>query len=67
MTKEEKEWIDNADYEELLSKWRFAPVGDPFFQGETGDYYSKKMAEKRYEIGYEGHVRASKSIGWDNR
>lgn len=42
-----REWIDNASYEELLRKWRFAPVGDPFFQGEMGQYYSKVMAEKR--------------------
>lgn len=59
-----KQWIDNASYEQLLSKWRFAPAGDPFFQGEMGDYYSKKMAEKREEVGHAEHVRASKNIGW---
>ena len=23
-----KKWIDNATYEQLLSRWRFAPIGD---------------------------------------
>jgi len=59
-----RKWIDEADYESLLSRWRNAPVGDPIFQGEMGDYYSKKMAEKRAEVGNDAHVRASKSIGW---
>lgn len=57
-------WIDNASYEELLRKWRYAPAGDPMFQGETGQYYSEVMAKKRDEVGNAEHVRASKSIGW---
>jgi hypothetical protein len=61
--KEMREWIDNADYEALLRKWRFAPPGDPFFQGEIGQYYSKVMAEKR-DADPAGAVRASKRIGW---
>ena len=64
ISKNMKDWIDNASYEELLSKWRFAPVGDPFFQGEIGNYYSKKMAEKRKKIDINEHVKISKSIGW---
>lgn len=59
-----KNWIDNADYESLLSKWRNAPFGSPFFQGEIGKYYSKVMAEKRSQVGNSEHVRASKNIGW---
>ena len=48
MTNEQKKWIDNASYEELLERWRFAPVGvsNPLFQGDTGDYYSAVMKEK---------------------
>lgn len=60
---EMKEWIDNATYEQLLGKWRFAPAGDTFFQGIVGAYYSEVMARKRSENPDE-HVRASKSIGW---
>jgi len=66
MTSDEmKKWIDNASYEELLSKWRFAEAGDPFFQGEMGRYYEKRMYAKKNEVGDAEHVRASKSIGWE--
>ena len=65
MTKDEmKAWIDAAGYEQLLSRWRFAPVGSPWFQGEIGDYYQKVMGEKRHAVGHAAHVSASKSIGW---
>ena len=58
-------WIDQASYVDLLRKWRFAPVGSPFFQGELGRYYAERMAEKRAAAGDAEHVRASKAIGWD--
>lgn len=58
-------WIDNATYEQLLSKWRFAPAGDPFFQGDVGDYYKAKMSERREEIGPDASAAASKRIGWE--
>lgn len=41
-----KKWIDNASHEELLFKWKEASLGDPFFQGEVGQYYSKVMSAK---------------------
>jgi len=59
-----KKWIDEASYIDLLRKWRFARSGDPFFQGEIGDYYCQVMARKRKEVGDEAHSRASKAIGW---
>lgn len=65
--KEMIDWIDNATYEQLLSKWRGAVSGDLFFQGEIGQYYSKKISEKKSEIGNAAHVAASKSIGWGDR
>lgn len=64
MTKEQKSWIDNANYESLLSKWRFSPSGDPFFQRDTGDYYAKVMEEKRDALSQEEQVQISKKIGW---
>jgi len=64
MTPAQKWWIDTADYESLLSKWRFAAVGDPMFQGDTGTYYAEVMYRKRAEVGNAAHVAASKSIGW---
>ena len=65
MTDDEKQWIDNNSYEGLLRRWRNAPCGDPIFQGDTGNYYSKVMARKRDEVGPGGAVAASKRIGWD--
>ena len=64
MDEQMKKWIDEASYEQLLERWRFARCGDPFFQGEAGDYYAKVMAEKRQKVGEAEHVRASKSVGW---
>ena len=58
-----KQEIDRMSYEELLRHWRFAPVGDPFFSGEAGAYYTERMRTLR-SADPEGHVRASKSIGW---
>ncbi len=67
MTKEQmRDWIDRASYQQLLQKWRMAPSGDPFFQGDIGTYYQEKMAEKRKEVGGAAHVRASKNIGSEN-
>ena len=60
MTDKQKKAIDEMTYEQMLSKWRFAPIGDPMFQGEVGDYFSKVMKQKR-----ENHSQVSKKIGWD--
>lgn len=65
MTDSEKKWIDNASYEQLLNRWRFAPIGDPIFQGDTGDYYGKVMKEKKAALPDDG-VGASKRVGWDD-
>lgn len=62
MTKEEMiKWIDNASYETLLRKWRFAAAGDPFFAEEIGAHYTKVMNEKQNQV---DHVAISKRIGW---
>jgi len=63
MTDEQKAWIDAASYQELLQRWRNAPVGAPMFQGDTGDYYAKVMAEKKAKVGPDAAVAASKAIG----
>lgn len=66
LTPENKQHIDALSYEALLSRWRFAPVGDPWFQGETGDYWGQRMKELREKPGgQEAHVTASKSLGWE--
>jgi hypothetical protein len=63
MTDEQKRWIDNANYEQLLRRWRFAPTGDLMFQGDTGDYYKEVMFKKR-DANPDEAVQASKNIGW---
>ena len=64
MTDEQKAWIDAATYRQLLERWRRAPAGDQMFAGPAGQYYAEVMARKKQEVGQEGHVSASKSIGW---
>ncbi len=63
LTEENKKQIDSLSYESLLSRWRFAPSGDKWFQGETGDYWGKRMAELR-DADPDAAVAASKNIGW---
>jgi hypothetical protein len=62
---EMREWISKASYETLLRKWRYAPVGDSFFQDDIGDFYSKTMEAKRAILSTQGRTRISKAIGWE--
>ncbi len=57
----DKAWIDGASLEELLRRWRYAPIGDPIFQGDIGAYYSKVVRERRDADPAE-YTRASKAI-----
>jgi hypothetical protein len=65
MTQEEKKWIDEASLVVLLGKWRFSPIGDPYFRdSDRGNYFAKVMSEKR-SADPDGWVHASKNLGWD--
>lgn len=59
-----REWIDNADYHSLLARWRNAPSGSPWFQGEIGEYYTEAMKRKQADTPHTEQVAASKAIGW---
>lgn len=59
-----KSLIDGMSYQAMLRTWRFADSENPLIQGETGKYFSRVMTKKRLEVGEEGHVAASKEIGW---
>lgn len=61
-----KKWIDNATYNELLYRWRFGKTGDPIFQGDIGEYFSKIMREKRSLLNDAEQVQSSKRVGWDD-
>ena len=63
LTEENKKHIDSLVYEQLLSRWRFAPIGDPWFQGETGDYWGKRMGALKNRENVD-HVATSKKLGW---
>lgn len=56
--------IDKMPYEEMLRRWRYAPVGDEMFQGESGVYFGDVMWKKRDAMSPGGAVRASKNVGW---
>ncbi len=62
LTEENKKHIDSLSHYELLSHWRSAPVGDLWFQGETGEYWGKRMAEMRPKDNAQA-VADSKAIG----
>ena len=65
MTENEmKTWVDNASYQDLLQKNRFSKIGDPFFQGEMGDYTLNAMQYKKEALPDGGIVPISKRIGW---
>jgi len=58
--------IDSMSYEELLRKWRVYEIGDPLFEGDSGDYYSQRMRTMRKTtITVDDHVDISKKLGLD--
>lgn len=60
MNAEMKARIDSMSQEQMAAKWRFAPIGDPMFQGEAGDYFTERFKS----IG--GMTPAiSKRLGWN--
>lgn len=64
LTPERKAAIDAKTYEQLLYGVRFVPIGDPWFQDETGDYWLARMKELRAQPGGDDrHVEASKRLG----
>ena len=56
--------IDKMTYEDMLSRNSFAPVGDPMFQGEVGQYFQAVMREKGDKLLNEEKVQISKDLGW---
>lgn len=56
--------IDTMNYEQMLRKYRFAPSGDPYFQGSTGDYFMKRFEALHKLLSPSEIVEASKTVGW---
>ncbi len=63
LTPENKTFIDSRTHLQLLDRWRFSRAGDPWFQGETGEYWGKRMAELR-DADRAQAVADSKLLGW---
>ena len=63
LTPENKKHIDSLSHCQLLAQWRNAPTGSPWFQGKTGDYWGKRMAELRDQDKAQA-VADSKAIGF---
>jgi hypothetical protein len=57
-------WIDHADLEALLSRWRFEPTGSPWFVGAVAEHYSATMKQRQAEVGPAAWTDASKNVGW---
>lgn len=62
-----KHWIDNAGYQDLLTKLRFEPVGSPWFSGECGEYLMAKLKERKAKLSEAEQVRVSKAVGWEKK
>lgn len=63
LTPENKVHIDSLTYRQLLAKWRFAPIGEPWFEGATGTYWCERMHVLRTADPIVA-VETSKEIGW---
>jgi hypothetical protein len=59
MTPEEKATIDGMSRYDMCKHWRFAPSGHPLTQGDTGEYFAKRLKELG---GFSPEI--SKSLGW---
>ena len=64
MDAETKDRIDGMSYGTMLDLWRFSASGHPLFQGETGEYFAKVMAEKRDALPLGEASNTSKRVGW---
>ena len=66
MTESEmKMWIDGATYEQLLRRWRDAPLGEQIFVGEMGSYYARALFDKKAALPTSEAVQVSKRVGWN--
>lgn len=62
LTEQLKASIDSMGYEQLLTRWRFAKIGDPIMQDESGVYWGKRMAVLRDK--HPNPAQVSKDVGW---
>lgn len=64
MSETDREWIMAATMEQLLLRWRMAPIGDGWFADEErGKLHAERMDELRRQNPAEW-TAASKRVGW---
>lgn len=61
LTDEVKAYISTLSYKDMLKRWRFGAIGDPIFQGESGNFWVQQMEIKRNFV---DHAGISKELGW---
>lgn len=61
LTPSNKEYIDSLGYSELLDRQRFSLIGDPWFEGETNKYWTKRMRELKEKHEQEHHIECRKN------
>ncbi len=61
---EMKDWIDGANYRQLLCKIRFEPANSKWFDGKIGNYFYIRFSRVKSQTSTEDRVSASKSMGW---
>jgi len=69
MTDKLKTEIDKMSFSDMLKMWRHAPFDSEeakkFMHGETGNYFSSVMENKKSALKDGEHVTISKEIGWE--
>lgn len=53
-------------YENLFRLYRFAPTGDPRFQGKAGEYLIQEFHLRRAQLPDGVHSAISKKLGWES-
>jgi len=59
-----KATIDAMSYFDMLKKYRFAEVGNPWFVGDVGTYFMTTMNRKKMAMTENERVAVSKAVGW---
>lgn len=62
LTEKNKKYIDQLSDYEILRRWRFSPTGDPWFTGETAEYWDIKIEKL---IGGGNFAVISKQVGFE--
>jgi len=57
--------VERMEYEEMVRKLRFAPVGDPMFLGTVGDAFGRRLRVFEDKLSHDYRVAVSKEVGWE--